>query len=98
MFVVKKLRYNIVDIISQLVVGDIILVPQKCGSQKRKDTCIEKYGCENFVKTDNFKEKSQQTNLKKWGEKHFRQSEKWKINNGKNETCKRKNTQFKKFY
>lgn len=89
---VQYRRYN-----QSISRGGYYTCSSKCGSQKRKDTCIEKYGCENFVKTDDFKEKSQQTNLKKWGEKHFRQSEKWKINNGKNETCKRKNTQFKKF-
>ena len=67
------------------------------GSQKRKDTCIEKYGCENFVKTDNFKEKSKISMLKKWGTSHFRQSKEWKIKNENIEKEKRKNTVFNDF-
>ena len=89
---VQYRRYN-----QSISRGGYYTCSSKCGSQKRKDTCIEKYGCENFVKTDNFKEKSKISMLKKWGTSHFRQSKEWKIKNENIEKEKRKNTVFNDF-
>jgi hypothetical protein len=69
----------------------------KCAKQKIKNIFKEKYGEEIPFKTENFKEKTQQTNLKKWGKSHFRQSDKWKNINESNEVLKRKKTQFSNF-
>ena len=77
--------------------GGYYTCSSKCSSQKRKNTFIEKYGCEHFVKTDNFKEKSKMSMLKTWASPHFRQSKEWKIKNGEIEKGKRKNTIFNNF-
>lgn len=77
--------------------GGYYTCSSKCGLQKRKNTFIEKYGCEHFVKTDNFKEKSKMSMLKTWASPHFRQSKEWKIKNGEIEKEKRKNTIFNNF-
>jgi hypothetical protein len=45
---------------------------------KRKNTCIEKYGVENAVKTDVVKNKMKITNLQKYGVEYSFQSEKVK--------------------
>ena len=54
----------------------------KCGKNKSEETFLEKYGSKSIFKTDDFKEKSKQSNLLKWGSEHFRQSEKWKNERG----------------
>jgi len=40
---------------------------QKCSSIKRVDTCLEKYGVDNYVKTDKYKEKKKENCLEKYG-------------------------------
>jgi hypothetical protein len=69
----------------------------KCGIEKLKKNFSEKYGEENPFKSDNFKEKSKLTNIKKWGTPHFRQSDKWKKEHGIIEKEKRKETIFNDF-
>jgi len=69
----------------------------QCSKKKREETFIKKYGEHTPFKTKNFKEKSKQTSLAKWGMEHFRQSEKWKYENGSNEIQKRKKTVFNQF-
>jgi hypothetical protein len=68
-----------------------------CSKNKREKTFIDKYGDKSPFKTDNFKEKSKKTNLLKWGNEHFRSSEKWKKQSGNKEIEKRKDTIFKQF-
>ena len=68
-----------------------------CATNKREKKFIEKYGDANPFKTSNFKEKSKQTSLKKWGSEHFRQSDLWKKNKSNDEKDLRKNTIFQQF-
>jgi hypothetical protein len=68
-----------------------------CSKNKREKTFIDKYGDKSLFKTDIFKEKSKKTNLIKWGNEHFRSSEKWKKLSGGKEIEKRKDTIFKQF-
>jgi len=77
--------------------GGYYTCSSKCSSEKRKMVFTTKYGCENPFKTDNFKEKSKQSMLKKYGSTHFRQSDDWKIKNMGDEKEKRKNTIFDDF-
>ena len=78
--------------------GGFYSCSSKCGSSKRKKTCLEKYGFENYLETEIFKDKNKQTCIKKWGSDHFRKSEKWKIEgNSNNEIIKRKKTIFDQF-
>lgn len=44
--------------------------------QHSKQTCLEKYGVENFVCTEQYKIQSEQTSLKKYGVKHYAQTDK----------------------
>jgi len=66
---------------------------KKCSTEKRKTTCLQKYGVEyiaqtqknrdrmqNFMKSDEFKAKSKETLLKKYGVEHYNKSEEAKIN------------------
>jgi len=69
----------------------------KCGKNKMEETFLKKYGSKSIFKTDDFKEKSKQSNLLKWGSEHFRQSEKWKNERGLVEQQKRKDTVFNQF-
>lgn len=75
--------------------GGYYTCSSKCSTDKRSQTFMDKWGVKAFVETNEFKEKSKNTSIKKWGEDHFRKSEKWKNNN--NENLKRKNTIFSKF-
>ncbi len=75
--------------------GGYYTCSSKCSKNKREQTFIEKYGTNTPFKSDEFKAKSKQSNLKKWGHEHFRQSEKWRIDN--NEVEKRKITIFNQF-
>lgn len=77
--------------------GGYYTCSSQCSKKKREDTFIQKYGEHTPFKTKEFKEKSKQTNLLKWGTEHFRQSEKWKCENGGNEVQKRKKTIFDQF-
>lgn len=69
----------------------------QCGKTKRENTFIKKYGETSPFKTDEFKEKSKKTNLLKWGTEHFRQSDKWRYENGGDEVLKRRETVFEQF-
>lgn len=42
--------------------------------QKRKATCLAKYGTDSFFKTDEFKQKAKQTNLARYGVEHASQA------------------------
>jgi hypothetical protein len=69
----------------------------KCSTEKRINSFVEKYGNTIPFRTENFKEKSKQTNLKKWGSEHFRKSDKWKQEKLQTEKDLRKNTIFQNF-
>lgn len=69
----------------------------KCSKEKRENRLMELFGNTNPYKTEFFKEKTKQTNLKKWGTEHFRQSEVWKKSKGLVEKEKRKQTAFENF-
>ena len=77
--------------------GGYYTCSSKCSKNKREQKFIEKYGTNTPFKSDEFKSKSKQTNLKKWGDEHFRRSEKWKEKNIEVEKQKRKETIFKQF-
>ena len=44
-------------------------------SEKSKETCLIKYGVENYTKTNEYKIKSTQTNIEKYGETHHLKTE-----------------------
>jgi hypothetical protein len=44
-------------------------------SEKRKNTCLDKYGVDSFTKTQSYLEKTKQTNLEKYGEDFYLQTE-----------------------
>lgn len=48
-------------------------------SEKRKQTCLERYGVDNPLKYDEFKEKSKQTCLERYGSEHWSQSKEGKM-------------------
>lgn len=48
-------------------------------SSKMKKTCLNKYGVDNFVKTDEYKVKYEQTCLSKYGKPHASQSTRFKL-------------------
>jgi ssDNA-binding Zn-finger/Zn-ribbon topoisomerase 1 len=77
--------------------GGYYTCSSKCASQKIKDTFKLNYGVETLFREEQFKEKSRETMIKKWGTPHFRQSEEWKIKNGEIEKEKRKDTIFNDF-
>jgi len=77
--------------------GGYYCCSSKCSKEKRNNLFIEKYGNSSPFKTENFKEKTKQTNLKKWGTEHFRQSEKWKNEKSQTEKELRKSTIFQNF-
>jgi hypothetical protein len=77
--------------------GGYYTCSSRCGTEKRKMTFNNKYGCEIPFKTDNFKEKTKQSMLEKYGSTHFRQSNVWKLKNLKNEKKIRKDTIFQNF-
>ena len=85
-------RYN-----KSIEKGGYYTCSSKCSQEKRSKTFIEKYGETSPFKTKNFKEKSKQTNLKKWGTEHFRQSDRWKQEKLLNEKKIRKDTIFQNF-
>lgn len=85
-------RYN-----QSLSKGGYYTCSAKCGKSKTEKTFLDKYGSKSIFKTDVFKEKTKQTNIKNWGSEHFRTSDKWKNYNGGNEIKKRKETIFKQF-
>lgn len=89
---VQLRRYN-----QSIEKGGYYSCSSKCGSNKRKETCLNKWGSSNFVETDEFKVKSKNTMIEKWGEDHFRKSEVWKTNNVLVEKNKRKITTFNSF-
>ena len=55
----------------------------KCGSFKYKNTCLEKYGTDSFMKTEECKEKIKEVCLEKYGETNYMKTE-IGINNNKN--------------
>lgn len=77
--------------------GGYYTCSSKCSLEKRKLSCLEKYGNETHLNTDSIKEKIKQTNLKKWGATHFRKSEEWMKKNSNIEKNKRKDTIFNEF-
>ena len=77
--------------------GGYYTCSSKCSSEKRKQTCINKWGSNNFVESDEFSKKAKDTMIKKWGETHFRKSNTWKENNEINEKNKRSITIFNSF-
>lgn len=77
--------------------GGYYTCSSKCGSEKRKQTCLKQWGSANFVESDEFKIKSKETMIEKWGETHFRKSDVWKEKNGLSEKTKRMKTQFNQF-
>lgn len=77
--------------------GGYYTCSSNCSTKKRINSFVEKYGNTIPFRTENFKEKSKQTNLKKWGSEHFRKSDKWKQENLQTEKELRKNTIFQKF-
>jgi len=50
--------------------GNLYACGPKCASLKYKNTCLEQYGVDNFMKTEKCKEKIKNTCLEKYG-KHF---------------------------
>lgn len=58
-------------------------------SDKRKKTCLDKYGVTSFTKTESYLEKVKDTNLRKYGKEFYLQSEDCKI--------KSKETSLKKY-
>jgi hypothetical protein len=44
--------------------------------QKTIDTCLEKYGVDNYAKTEEKKRKTKETNLKKYGVEHHKKKKK----------------------
>jgi hypothetical protein len=77
--------------------GGYYTCSSKCGSEKRKQTCLTQWGANNFVESDEFKIRSKNTMIEKWGETHFRKSDMWKDNNGLLEKNKRSETIFSIF-
>jgi len=77
--------------------GGYYTCSSKCSKNKKEKTFELKYGDKSVFKTDNFKEKTKKTFLKKWGSEHFRQSNKWKVENLNSENQKRVETIFKLF-
>lgn len=57
----------------------------KLTKEKRKQTCLQKYGVDNYTKTQEYKDKSKATNLIKYGCESHNQSE--MVKNKKRETC-----------
>ncbi len=77
--------------------GGYYTCSSKYSKEKRNKIFIERYGNTNPFKTDNFKEKSKQTSLQKWGAEHFRQGDKWKVEKSQSEKEIQKNTIFQDF-
>jgi len=48
-------------------------------TEQMKQTCLEKYGVDNYVKTDEYKDKYKSTCLKKYGRPHASQSTNFKL-------------------
>jgi len=76
--------------------GGYYTCSSNCSKEKRNKTNLTKYGETNPFKSENFKQKSRENSLLKWGSEHFRSSEKWR-DGRENEINKRKNTIFKQF-
>ena len=89
---VQLRRYN-----QSMSRGGYYTCSSKCSVEKRKESCLNKWGSTNFFETDEFKVKSKNTMFEKWGTDHFRKSEVWKDNNGLVEKNKRKTTIFNSF-
>lgn len=51
--------------------------------EKAKETCLKKYGTDNFVKTEEYKKKYKNTCLEKYGKPHASQSSKFKLEHSK---------------
>lgn len=64
----------------------------KCSTKKREKTNKKKYGVSYYTETEEFKEKSKMTTINKWGEEHFRKSDKWKNDMKESEVILRKKT------
>jgi hypothetical protein len=77
--------------------GGYYTCSSKCGSEKRKQTCLTQWGVTNFVESDEFKSNSKKTMIKKWGQTHFRKSNVWKERNELSEKNKRNETIFNIF-
>lgn len=77
--------------------GGYYTCSSQCSKTKREKTFIKKYGETTPFKTEEFKEKSKKTSLLKWGTGHFRQSDKWRYMNGRDEVLKRRNNVFEQF-
>ena len=62
------------------VFKDIVNNPQKIQKivQKRKKTCLQKYGQDTFSKTDEYKQKVKQTSLKKFGVDSYSKTDEYK--------------------
>ena len=76
--------------------GGYYTCSSNCSKEKRNKTNLTKYGETNPFKSENFKQKSRENSLLKWGSEHFRSSEKWR-DGRENEVNKRKDTIFKQF-
>ena len=47
-------------------------------TNKRKSTCIEKYGTENVFQSEKIKQKMKETHMSRYGKKHYNQTEEYK--------------------
>lgn len=83
-------EYNLTQQGLQSVLNEFNLkVPKEIRNKKRKETCLEKYGCESVTQTEYFKEKSKQTSLAHFGYEH--------PNQNKNQINKIKQTKLKRY-
>lgn len=85
-------RYN-----QSLSRGGYYSCSSKCAKEKIILKNLETHGVKWHFETEDFKKKSKKSNLKKWGDEHFRRSEKWKDKNIEVEKQKRKETIFNQF-
>ena len=85
-------RYN-----QSLNRGGYYTCSSKCAKEKRILKNLQTHGVKWHFETDDFKKKFKNSNLKKWGDVHFRRSEKWKGKHTELEKQKRKETIFNQF-
>ena len=51
---------------------------RKLSSERKKQTCLEKYGCEYVLQNKKIREKANQTKIEKYGDKNYNNIEKYK--------------------
>ncbi|MCK9446133.1 hypothetical protein M0Q50_04485 [bacterium] len=79
----KMLQYR--KYIKNVNRGGYYTCSQICSHDKTKQTCLEKYGVEFYMKTDEYKERYKNTCLEKYGVENISQSE--DIKDKKRKTC-----------